>query len=237
MNVNSLGKVARLIGEAGRIQMLAALLDGNSHSAAELALAAGASPQTASSHLSKLLAGGLIVSERRGRQRLFRFKSTEVAVAVEALGALVQKPCFAQKQPTPAMPELRMARTCYDHLAGALAIALRNELLRKDVLRHRGDEFLLTDTGELFLRKLDIDAEPLRGLRRAFARKCMDWTERHHHVGGAVGAALLSRFLEKKWLAQIRDTRAVRVTHEGERGFERVFTIRCSALRSQADNS
>ena len=231
MNVTSIESIASLIGEAGRIQMLTALLDGNSHSAAELALAAGVSPQTASSHLGKLLVGGLIVSERRGRQRLFRFKSTEVAVAVEALGALVQKPKAS------AMPELRLARTCYDHLAGALAIALRDELLRKDYLRHRGDEFLLTDTGELFLRKLDIDAEPLRGLRRAFARKCMDWTERHHHIGGAVGAAILSRFLEGKWLARMNGTRAVRVTHEGERVFERAFTIRCSKLRSQARNS
>ena len=231
MNVISIENIASLIGQAGRIQMLTALLDGNSHSAAELALAAGASAQTASSHLSKLVEGGLIVSERRGRQRLFRFKSTDVAVAVEALGALVHKP------KTPAMPEMRLARTCYDHLAGALAIALRDELLRKDYLRHRGDEFLLTDAGELFLRKLDIDAEPLRGLRRAFARKCMDWTERHHHIGGAVGAAILSRFLERKWLARIRDTRAVRVTHEGERVFERWFAVRCSALRSQAGNS
>jgi len=233
MNVTSIEGVASLIGEAGRIHILTALLDGNSHSAAELALAAGVSAQTASSHLAKLVEGGLIVSERKGRQRFFRFKSTDVAVAVEALGALVQKPTFVQKQPIPAMPELRLARTCYDHLAGVLAIALRNELLRKDILRHREDEFLLTATGERFLSSLDIDVESLRNQRRSFARKCMDWTERHHHVGGAVGAALLGRFLENKWLARIRGTRAVRVTHEGQRVFERLFAIRCSALQSQ----
>ncbi len=231
MNVNSVTRIAGLIGEAGRIQMLTILLDGNSHSASELALVAAVSPQTASAHLSKLLAGGLIVSERSGRQRLFRLKSTDVAVAIEALGAL------AQKSETSAMPELRFARTCYDHLAGVLSIALRNELLRRDVLRQRGNAFLLTSTGERFLRTLDIDAAPLRGLRRSFARKCLDWTERHHHIGGAVGAALLACFKQRKWLAPVRGTRAVRLTHDGEHAFEHVFGIRGTALRSQSSQS
>ena len=227
MDVTSIPRIASLIGEAGRIRMLTALLDGSGHSASELALAAAVSPQTGSSHLSRLLSGGLIVSERRGRQRLFRFKNTDVAVAIEALGALAQNPG------TPAMPELRFARTCYDHVAGVLAIALQNELLRRDVLRHRGDAFTLTPTGERFLRTLDIDAGPLRGLRRSFARKCLDWTERQHHIGGSVGAALLSRFIEMKWLARVRNARALRLTHEGERGFERVFSIRCTVLRAR----
>lgn len=231
MNVASITRVASLIGEAGRIQMLTAMLDGKSHSASELALAAQVSPQTASSHLAKLAAGKLIVPERQGRQRLFRLQSTDVAVAIEALGAL------AQKSTVPAMPEIRFARTCYDHLAGVLSIAVRNELLRRDALRQRGDAFLLTSTGERFLRTLDINAGPLRELRRSFARKCLDWTERHHHVGGAVGAAMLSSFLQRKWLAHTRGSRAVRLTHEGERAFERVFSIRAAALRVQFNKS
>ena len=227
MDANSIPRIAGLIGETGRIQMLTALLDGKRHSASELALAANVSAQTASSHLAKLVAGRLIVPERHGRQRLFRLQSADVAVAIEALGALAHKPA------NPAMPEIRFARTCYDHLAGVLAIAVRDDLLRRDALRQRGDAFLLTSTGEQFLRTLDIDAEPLRALRRSFARKCLDWTERHHHVGGAVGAALLSSFLQRRWLAQARSSRAVRVTHEGERGLERVFGIRSSVLRVQ----
>src|SRR5438552_860541 len=109
MNATSITRIAALIGEAGRIQMLATLLDGNRHSASELAMAATVSPQTASSHLSKLLSGGLVVSERSGRQRLFRLKNTDVAMAIEALGAL------AQHSESPAIPELRFARTCYEH--------------------------------------------------------------------------------------------------------------------------
>lgn len=189
-------------------------------------MAAAVSPQTASSHLAKLLTGGLVVSERSGRQRLFRLTNADVAAAIEALGAL------AQDDRLPPVPELRFARTCYDHLAGMLAIAVRDELLKRDVLRIHGDSFTLTGSGERFLRPLDIDAEALRGLRRSFARKCLDWTERHHHIGGSLGAALLSRFLEMKWLARTRQTRAVRLAQAGERGFERVFGIHRGSLRS-----
>ena len=207
--------------------MLTTLLDGEGHSASELAMAAAVSPQTASSHLAKLLDGGLISSERNGRQRLFRLKNHDVAVAVEALGAL------AQSSHSSAMPELRFARTCYDHLAGVLAIALRNELLRRDVLRQQRDAFVLTTPGARFMRSLDVDPDGLRQERRSFARKCLDWTERHHHLGGSLGAALLDHFFAMKWIARMRDTRAVRVTHDGERSFERVFGIRCAGLRSR----
>jgi DNA-binding transcriptional ArsR family regulator len=227
MDVSSITRIAGLIGEPGRIQMLTALLDGNGHSASELATAAAASPQTASSHLSKLLSGGLVVFERCGRQRLFRLKNADVAVAIEALGAL------AQHSNASAMPEMRFARTCYDHLAGVLAIALRNELLRRGALRQRKDSFMLTQAGKHLLHTLDIDTDSLRAQRRSFAYKCLDWTERHHHIGGAVGAALLSRFFDMRWLVPIRDTRAVRLTHVGERAFEHVFRIRCAALRAR----
>ena len=225
MVANSITRVAGLIGESGRIQMLIALLDGRGHSASDLALTAGVSPQTASSHLSKLLSGGLVASERKGRQRLFRIKNRDVAMAIESLGALVQD------SGSPAIPEMRFARTCYDHLAGILAIALRNELLKREILRSREDGFLVTPGGERFLRTLDINAESLRQLRRSFGRKCLDWTERDHHIGGSIGAALLSRFMQNNWLAKVHNTRAVRMTHEGEQAFERVFSIRRGSLR------
>jgi|SRR5208283_247444 len=227
MDAQSITRIASLIGEAGRIQMLTRLLDGNGHSASELAMAASVSPQTASSHLSKLLAGGLVVSERSGRQRLFRLKNADVAAAIEALGAL------AQDSRTAAMPEMRFARTCYDHLAGVLAIALRDEFLKRGVLRHRKDAFEVTPAGKRLLNNLEIDVASLGAQRRSFAHKCLDWTERHHHIGGAVGAALLSRFFEVKWLARMRDTRAVRLTHAGERGFEETFGIRSAGLRDR----
>jgi DNA-binding transcriptional ArsR family regulator len=226
MNVDPMVRIANLIGEAGRIRMLTTLLDGNGHSASELANSAAVSPQTASSHLSKLRSGGLVVFERNGRQRLFRLRDRDVAQAIEALGALARLPG------TSVVSELRFARTCYDHLAGVLAIALRNELLRKGVLRHRKGGFGLTAKGERLLRTLDIDASALHKLRRSFAYKCLDWTERHHHIGGAVGAALLACFRERNWLAPIRGSRALRITHAGERGFEAEFGLDCAKLCS-----
>ncbi len=225
MNAHSIVRIASLIGEAGRIRMLTILLDGDAHSASELATAADVSPQTASSHLSKLRSGGLITSQRSGRQRLFRLKNRDVAAAIEALGALAHDPA------TPALPEIRFARTCYDHLAGVLAIAVRNELLRQGAFLRRDDAFHVTAKGKRFLRTLDLDFDALSKLRRSFAHPCLDWTERHHHIGGAVGAALLSCFMQRNWLARVRGTRAVRVTHAGERGFEKAFGIRCAALR------
>lgn len=226
MNVHSVAHIAGLIGESGRIQMLALLLDGNCHSASELAIAAGVSAQTASSHLSKLVAGALVVSQRSGRQKLFRLQSRDVALAIEALVAL------ARNGDRPAMPEIRYARTCYDHLAGALAIALRNELLKKGALGYRESRFFVTPAGKRLLLTLDIDVNELNKLRRSFASDCLDWTERQHHIGGAVGAALLSSFFRRNWLARVRGTRAVRVTHSGELGFEQVFGVRCAAIRA-----
>jgi DNA-binding transcriptional ArsR family regulator len=225
MSVHSITNVANLIGESGRIRMLSLLLDGDGHSASELAMAAAVSPQTASSHLAKLLDGGLVVFERKGRQRLFRLSNADVAAAVEALGALASNPA------TSAMPEMRLARTCYDHLAGVLAIVLRNELLKRDLLRNRRNTFVTTKMGERFFRSLDIDVAALRGLRRPLTRKCLDWTERHHHVGGGLGAAMLTRFLEMKWLVRRPHTRAVRLTHEGELGFERFLKVDRRALQ------
>jgi len=226
MDANSVVRIAGLIGEAGRIRMLTTMLDGNSHSASELAIAASASPQTASSHLSKLLNGGLIACAHSGRQRLFRLKNADVAAAIEALGAL------ASDSGPSVMPDIRFARSCYDHLAGVLSIALRNQLLKLGALRYQEKAFAVTRSGQQLLVSLDIDPDSLYALRRLFANKCLDWTERHHHIGGALGAALLSRFLERKWLVRIRNTRAVRFTHEGEREFERRFDIHAAELRA-----
>lgn len=203
------------------MRMLITLLDGNSHSASELAVAAGVSNQTASSHLAKLLGGGLIVVERSGRQRLFRLKNADVAAAVEAIGAL------ADAHPKSArVPEVRFARSCYDHLAGMLAIVVRDALLRRGAICRQLNAFVVTPSGEAMLRTMEIDATALRLQRRSFAHTCLDWTERSHHIGGALGAALLSRFIEMRWVARRQGTRALRLTHAGHLGFDKVFGVR-----------
>lgn len=227
MPADSVAKISQLIGEPGRFRMLIALLNGNGCSASELAMAAGVSPQTASSHLTKLLSGGLVACEQSGRQRVFQLKSRDVAAAVEALGAL------AHGERESSVPEIRFARTCYDHLAGMLAIALRNELTQRGVLRQGENGFEVTRQGQQRLKDLSIDVDSLRRMRRGFGNRCLDWTERHPHIGGALGAALLARLLELRWIARVRGTRAVRVTHAGERGLEEMFGIRCAKLRAK----
>ncbi len=218
---NAVARIAGLIGEVGRMQMLITLLDGKAHSASELAVAAEVSNQTGSSHLSKLLEGGLIAVERSGRQRLFRLKNADVAAAVEAIGALANT-----HQHLAPMPEIRLARSCYDHLAGVLAIAVRDGLLKHGAIRQQTTGFVVTPSGEEILRTLEIDTALLQRQRRSFAYACLDWTERTHHLGGSLGAALLSRFLEMKWVARRPGTRALRLSHAGHLGFERVFGIR-----------
>ena len=220
-DTSAVARIARLIGEVGRMQMLIALLDGNAHSASELAIAAEVSNQTASSHLAKLLAGGLIAAERSGRQRLFRLKNADVAATVEAIGALANT-----HQHFAPMPEIRFARSCYDHLAGVLAIAVRDGLLQQDAIRRQPNGFVVTPSGEEILRTLEIDTALLHRQRRSFAYACLDWTERSHHLGGSLGAALLSRFLDMKWVARRQGTRALRLSHAGYLGFEKLFGIR-----------
>ncbi len=227
MNVDPVVQISQLIGEPARFRMLITLLNRNGCSASELAMAAGVSPQTASSHLSKLLSGGLLLCEQSGRQRVFHLKDRDVAVAVEALGAL------AKGQKENCVPEIRFARTCYDHLAGMLAIALRDELLRAGTLRQREQGFEVSRQGQRRFSELSIDVNSLHRLRRGFGNHCLDWTERHPHIGGALGAAILARLLELRWIARVPGTRAVRVTHAGERGIEEMFGIRCAALRAR----
>lgn len=228
MNAVSIKRVAGLLGDAGRVRMLLALLDGKTHSASDLAIVADVSPQTASSHLSKLINGNFVVAERNGRQRLFRISNESIAGAVEAIGTLVDHGS------APLMPDIRLARICYDHLAGAIAIALRNELQASRAITAGRKEFELTPYGEKLLRRFRVDAVELRGLRRSFARNCLDWTEREHHIGGALGAALLTQFLDMKWLVRKDTTRALRLTHAGERGFEQAFGIKCAALNAKS---
>jgi predicted transcriptional regulator len=203
------------------------LLDGRSHSAGDLAIAADISAQTASAHLAKLLDSRWVTDERAGRHRLFRIASPEVAHAVEAIEAL------AAGAPPRAVPELRFARMCYDHLAGMLAIALRDAMFRHKLMRHTPDEFALTRAGELWLNDFGVAVARLKKARRSFSRKCMDWTERDAHLGGSVGAALATRLCDLGWLARHKQGRAVRITAKGAQGLQATFGIRCHAIGVQ----
>jgi DNA-binding transcriptional ArsR family regulator len=206
---------AELIGHPARAAMLGALMDDRGLPATELAAAAGVTAPTASSHLARLLDGGLLTVERHGRHRYYRLAGHAVAEAVEALARI------APPGPSPAPAaessagELRAARTCYDHLAGVLGVALADALQGDGTLERRDGAFTLTAEGEARLQGLGVDLDAVRGQRRAFARACLDWSERRDHVAGALGAALLRRLLELGWIERDDRSRAVRVTAAG----------------------
>jgi hypothetical protein len=173
-------------------------------------------PQTASAHLSKLLEGKLLSVEVQGRHRYYRLTSPEIGLVIESLATVVSLPIsFAQRGSERNNP-LRFARTCYNQLAGAVAVEINDVLQQHGFLvTERNKQYRATADGRLWFEKLGIDLDNVKPSRDGFARQCLDWTERRHHPAGALGTALLERFFELKSVARMGKTRAVRVTHKG----------------------
>jgi len=223
-----LSTVAALIGDPTRSALLIQLFDGAARTAGELALGAGISPQVASNQLARLRNGGLLTLEVQGRHRYYRLSGREVAQALEVLSALT----LAQPLPSPRASrvplELRFARTCYDHLAGELGVALTDALLERDILREDARDFYLTPVGETWFADLEVDLGAVWRSRRVFARRCLDWSERRPHLGGALGAALLERLRERGWLVSAGQPRTLRLTVAGAAGLEHELGLRFS---------
>jgi len=210
-------EVAALVGDTARATMLAALMGGQALTASELASLAGISPSTASEHLVKLVAARLLSMTRQGRFRYYRIASPLVAQMLESIIAVAAIEVPPRYQPRSVRDDaLRFARTCYDHLAGQLGVAIADALVARGhvVLAEDGGE--VTDQGARFLTDFGADLN-LRS-RRIFCRPCLDWSERRYHIAGLVGAEVWRRSLELGWLKRARDTRAVRLTVAGRAG-------------------
>ena len=216
-DTDMLSTVAALLGEPARTRILTALLTGRALTAKELAYFAGVTPATASSHLSRLLAGQLLAMEKQGRCHYYRLRSAEVARAIEGLMTVATTPSNGWPPHHRVEPALREARMCYDHMAGRLGVAVCDMLLRRHyvVLVNGGGE--VTPTGERFLAGLGVDLPKARGAKRHYCRGCIDWTERRHHISGAVGAALADAFLARRLVARTPDSRALSVTPLGRK--------------------
>src|SRR5215475_10590953 len=222
----SLASVGDLIGEPARSAILICLLDGRARTAGELAFTANISAQSASGHLSKLIDGGLLTARSSGRHRYFSLAGPEVAFALEALGAIATKARPAATVREHSSDGLNEARSCYDHLAGRIAVELAQKLEDRQIIRSGGTrDYELGKEGWSWFTGFGIDVEPLKRTRRCFARKCVDWTERRPHLAGALGMALYSRLLTLGWVARRRDTRAVRITEAGARQLRAQFGI------------
>lgn len=218
-----LATVAALIGNPARAAMLSDLLSGSALTATELAVRAGISSSTASEHLARLVDGRLIAVEAQGRHRYYRLANTDVARMLEALGAYapVSPPDHARHVPG----DLRFARTCYDHLAGHLGVAIRDALVERGHIAEAGAEHVVTVTGDRWFATFGVDLDAARANRRSFARRCLDWSERRPHLAGALGAALLRRMLERDWLVQVPSERRVVLTPDGKHGLTRDLGI------------
>jgi DNA-binding transcriptional ArsR family regulator len=208
-------RIASAVGDASRIRMLGLLMEGRALTAKELALGAGIEPATATSHLKRLQDDGLVASTAQGRHKYFRFASSDVAQLVETLMRIApRKP--AQKQ-MPKEP-IRAARYCYDHLAGSLGTGILSAMLRKGWLENDeadARQLKVTVKGEKAMARWGIDVEEARARRRQFACRCLDWSERQDHLGGALGAAIAERFRTGKWIERQKHSRVVRVTPAG----------------------
>lgn len=213
-----LARIAATVGDPRRIQMLALLMEGRALTAKELALGAGVEPATASAHLKRLLEDGLLESAAQGRHKYFRFASEHVAQLVESLMRVAPRRPVAFKPNTP-LP-LRRARYCYDHLAGTLGTGLLELLLRKGWLRdgEEAGQLAVTPRGGKALAGWGLDLEAAQARRRQFACRCLDWSERRDHLGGALGAALAQELQARKWIERRKHSREVRVTAAGEEG-------------------
>jgi len=210
----NLSAVGALLADPARAAILAALLGGVAVPAGELAQIAGVTPSTTSIHLARLLAAGWVAVERRGRHRYYRLASAGVATVLEQIARVAPTPPVRSLRGRQQTDALRLARSCYDHLAGQMGVALTDALLDRDVLRVESSDFALTPAGAMFLRERGVDVPAAPG-RRAFARRCLDWSERRDHLAGALGTAVFAAWETQGWVARRERSRALRLTPAG----------------------
>ena len=225
-------EVAALSGDPARASMLHALMDGRALTATELARAAGITPQAASSHLARMTAVGMLAVEKQGRHRYHRLATPSVARMMESIMQVAADLEPDRKRLTvgPRDAALRKARTCYDHFAGQLGVALADALVEQGRIELTGDAGILTEAGVAFLGEIGLDIAPMqaRGTKRSgrvLCRPCLDWSERRPHLAGALGAALCSHSMEQGWTRRIAGTRALDITPKGERVLREKFRV------------
>ncbi len=209
-------RIGAVIGVPARANMLAALAGGQALTATELALHAGVTAQTTSSHLKMMSELNLIIAEKQGRHRYYRLADARVFDALEPLAHLLPDQPVAHRKPSKILMDLKESRMCYDHLAGVLGVAVADALKERGYVTEDDKDFHATDAGLGFFADIGIEFESLRNKRRHLARRCLDWSERRPHVGGALGAALADTFLANAWIERIKDSRKVVMTGSGK---------------------
>ena len=211
-----IARIAALIGDSARAEVLTALMADRALTATELADIAGVTKQTISAHLAKLLDAGLIAVESQGRHRYFRLADRDVAHLLESLMNVAFRAGAVRLRASPREPALRRARMCYDHLAGEVGVQFYEALVRQGMLQATPQGAAITPAGAQWFAHVGIDTSTLGQQRRMVCRPCLDWSERRHHLGGALGAALLQRLFDGGWAQRAQDSRVVHFTPKGE---------------------
>ncbi len=217
--------VASLLGDPARANMLSSLMSGSARTAGELSREAGVTAQTASGHLARLLDGGLLTVAQQGRHRYYRLASADVAGALEALMDLAAQ-SGTRTRPGPKDPEMRLARVCYDHLAGTRGVELFTRMSACKIIELDGGGIVVTADGRTRLEAFGIDMAGLLEAKRPLCRTCLDWSERRPHLAGSLGAGLLTRIFALRWAHRVDGHRTVRFSASGEREFARLFAVR-----------
>ncbi|WP_166416486.1 ArsR/SmtB family transcription factor [Cochlodiniinecator piscidefendens] len=221
-----IARVAALIGDPARANMLTTLMSGKALTVSELAEEAGVTIQTASSHLSKLNEGGLLRPRKQGRHKYFSLANDEVAHVLEGLMGLAAGSGHLRKRTGPKDAELRQARVCYNHLAGDMGTQMFDSLMTRGHLILDDDTLKLTAAGEIFVSNFGIDLTVLHKSRSPLCRECLDWSERRSHLAGSLGRAFLSRFEYLSWARRDQKTRVVSFSPHGAKEFEQLFSIK-----------
>lgn len=224
----NIAHIAALIGDPARANMLTALMGGKALTASELAEEAGVTIQTASSHLSKLDAGGLLRPRKQGRHKYFSLASDEVGHVLESLMGLAAGAGHLRKRTGPKDAALREARVCYSHLAGEIGTQMFDSLVAQGHIALNGKDLYLTESGAVFVSDLGIDVGVLRKARAPLCRECLDWSQRRSHLAGSLGRAFLARFEELSWVKRDHKTRIVTFSRAGTDAFFRLFQIKCT---------
>jgi len=224
MERSRISAIGSALADGTRSTILAALMSGTAHTAGELAKVSGVAASTASQHLQRLVDVGLVSMEPSGRHRYFRVASAEVAQLIEMIDSIELPETRPPRRPQPGT-ELSYARSCYDHLAGQLGVSIYSHLIRRGLIAADRDQPVLTPLGDKRFRAIGLDLVDIQHVRRPFIRPCLDWTQRQHHLGGALGSALLTYMLSQRWLVRRSNKRALRLTEAGRRGIEQQLEI------------
>jgi len=219
-----IARLGALIGDPARANILTALMSGKALTASELALEAGVTAQTASSHLAKLMDAGLLQQRKQGRHRYFQLRDDEIGNALASIMGLAAKLGHTRTRTGPKDSALRKARVCYDHLAGDFGVRMYDSLVKHEHINWDG-EIRLTDKGRAFIAEFGIDDHSFLTSRRPVCRSCLDWSSRRTHLAGQLGAAFLQRIYDLGWARRIDGSRIVDFTPSGEKAFLKQFSL------------